>query len=258
LWTLFLYEQYGERGGNSLIHNIVASPHVSIAGVDSAFAATGISQRFEEVLDQWVLANVINDTSYLGGKYGYFGERVPRFGNAGVHSTYPVSRSNSLDRWAGEYILFHRGRNLQLGFDGNDAANFRVFMVAKDTLGHRLILDTLDLDSLQAGSISVPGSDTGYQSVWLVPASHYPSGRMSYSYTAAATGIAEEDLKPQASSYKRVGPTVVREGTHVRLASGVVLHGIDGRTVDRNASLSAGIYWVQTEQSPPVKVVVVP
>lgn len=258
LWTLFLYEQYGDRGGNDLIRNIVASPYVSIAGVDSAFAATGLSARFEEVLDQWVLANVINDTSYLDGRYGYHGVGVPRFGNAGIHASYPVSRSNSLDRWAGEYILFLKGLNLQLGFDGNDAANFHVFMVAKDTLGHRLILDTLQLDSLQAGAISVPGSDTGYQSVWLVPSSHYPSGRMSYAYTAAATGIEEESFKPHASSCKQGGPTLVRAGARLRLPAGTELHGIDGRMADQDRPLPAGVYWQTSDGARPRKIVAVP
>jgi len=258
LWTLFLYDQYGERGGNNLIHNIVASPYVSIAGVDSAFAATGIAERFEEVLDHWVLANVINDTTYLGGKYGYHGVTVPRFGNAGWHISYPVSRSNSLDRWAGEFLLFQRGRNLQLGFDGNDAANFHLFMVAKDTVGHRLILDTIDLDSVQAGSISVPSSDTGYQSVWLVPASHYPSGRTSYSYSASATGIAEEDSKPEIRSPNPAGPSHVRAGTRPRLPAGAVLLGIDGRTTNDGEVPSAGIYWVTSEGSLPRKIVIVP
>jgi hypothetical protein len=259
LWTLFLYEQYGDRGGNNLIRNIVASPFVSIAGVESAFAVTGLPQRFEEVLDQWVLANVINDTSYLSGKYGYFGERVPRFGNAGYYTTYPVSGSNSLDRWAGEYILFRKGRDLQLGFDGNDAANFHVFMVAKDTIGHRLILDTLALDSLQAGSMSVPGSDTGYQSVWLVPSSHYPSGRMSYSYAATAVGIAEESPKSKVQSPKSVeGSTVVRAGARLTLPAGASLFSVNGRTARSDFALTPGIYWVRAEQSPPRKVVVVP
>jgi hypothetical protein len=259
LWTLFLYEQYGNRGANNLIHNIVASPFVSIAGVDSAFAATGLSARFEEVLDQWVLANVINDTSYLSSRYGYFGVRVPKFGNAGVHTTYPVSRSNSLDRWAGEYILFQKGRDLQLGFDGNDAANFHLFMVAKDTIGHRLILDTVDLDASQAGSISVPGSDTGYQSVWLVPSSHYPYGRMSYSYTATAVGIAEESPKPKVQSPKSVeGPTVVRAGARLTLPAGTSLFSVNGRAARFDFALTPGIYWVRAEQSPPRKVVVVP
>jgi len=257
LWSLFLYEQYGGRVGTDLIRNIVASPFVSIEGVDSGFAATGLTQRFEEVLDQWVLANVINDTSYLSGRYGYFGERVPRFGNAGYHSTYPVSRTNSLDRWAGEYILFQKGRDLQLGFDGDDGANFHTFMVAKDTIGHRILLDTLDLDSLQAGSISVPGSDTGYQSVWLVPASHYPYGRMSCAYSASATGIAEESPKSKVQSPKSpAGPTVMRVGARVRLPSGTELYSADGRQISQE-SLEPGIYWL-TAAGQRRKLVVIP
>jgi hypothetical protein len=258
LWTLFLYEQYGGGAGTDLIHNIVASPFVSIAGVDSAFAATGLSQRFEEVLDQWVLANVINDTSYLGGRYGYFGERVPKFGNAGYHNTYPVSRNNSLDRWAGEYILFQKGLDLQMGFDGADAADFRVFMVAKDTIGHRLIIDTLDLDSLQVGSMSVPASDTGYQSVWLVPSSHYPGGRMSYSYSATAVGIAEPNgQSPFAIRRSLGGPTLVKAGTRLTLPTDSRLHSTNGSLVDREA-LTPGVYWLEPPNGPQRKLVVVP
>ena len=258
LWTLFLYEQYGGRVGNDLIHNIVASPYVSIAGVDSAFAATGLAERFKEVFDQWVLANVINDTSYLDGKYGYFGEQVPRFAVVGYHTTYPVSRSNSLDRWAGEYILFQKGLDLQMNFDGADAADFHVFMVAKDTIGHRLILDTLELDSLQAGSISFPASDTGYQSVWLAPSSHYPGGRMGYAYSATATGVAEGNPKPEIRSPKSAGPSMVRAGARLKLPAGTAVRGIDGRTAASSEVLSAGVYWFTSEHDSPRKVVVVP
>jgi len=244
LWSLFLYEQYGGRVGTDLIHNIVASPFISIEGVDSGFAATGLPQRFEEVLDQWVLANVINDTSYLGGKYGYFGERVPRFSNAASYNTYPVSGNNSLDRWAGEYVRFQKGRDLQLGFNGADEANFHAFVVAKDTIGHRLILDTMDLDSLQAGSASVPGSDTGYQSVWLVPASHYPSGRMSYAYSATAAGILENPKSQIPNPKSFAGTTVIHAGVRLRLEPGSEVYSTDGRRLSA-APLESGVYWLR-------------
>jgi hypothetical protein len=182
---------------------------------------------------------------------------VPRFGNAAYHATYPVSRSNTLDRWAGEYILFQKGRDLQLGFDGADDANFHTFMVAKDTIGHRILLDTLDLDSVQAGTISVPGSDTGYQSVWLVPTSHYPYGRKSYDYSASATGIAEESPKSKVQSPESTaGPTVIRAGARLRLAAGTTLYSTDGRQAGRE-SLKPGIYWL-TAAGQRRKLVVVP
>jgi hypothetical protein len=107
------------------------------------------------------------------------------------------------------------------------------------------VLDTIELDSLQAGSISVPGSDTGYQSVWLVPASHYPYGRMSYAYSAEATGVMETNPKPQTLNPKSAsGPTVLRAGARLRLPSGTTVFSTAGRAVTSAADLNPGIYWL--------------
>jgi hypothetical protein len=251
LFFLYLYEQYGGRVGTDLIHNIIAAPQVSIEGVDSGFAATGRTERFEDVLDAWVLANIINDTSYFAGRYGYFGERVPRF-TATTHSTYPVSRNTGLKRWAGEYIRFQRGRNLELTFDGADEANFRLYLISRDSIGRRMVLDTLELDSVQYAAASVPGFDTAYQSVFLVPVNHYPYGNMPYSYTAAATGIAEAE--GHDPNVRRLGsyPAVIRAGKVLSLPGPFRLFSSTGRLAvqgsDRlqTAHLPAGTYWLES------------
>lgn len=191
LFFLYLYEQHGGRVGTNLVHDIIRSPFVSIEGVRAGLDSAGVGLTFEQVFDDWVLANRINDTSFLGGRYGYFGEDVPRFNNAAVHFSYPVDRTGSLNRWAGEYILFGGGTNLELEFDGTDEGNFSVFVVGLDSVGHRLLLDSIPLDSLQQGFTSVPGFDTAWQTVWLVPSNRYPHGTMSYRYRAAASGIEE-------------------------------------------------------------------
>jgi len=250
LFCLYLYEHYGGRVGTDLIHNIVASPFANIEGVDSGFAATGLSERFEVVLDEWVLANIVNDTTYLGGRYGYFGEWVPRFAAASYHGTYPVSRNGSLSRWAGEYILFQHGTGLELTFDGADNGNFHVYVVGKDTVNHRLLLDSVRLDSLQSGSASVPNSDTGYQSVWLVPVNHYPWGTMTYAYSATASGI--EENAPEGTGNRISGTTVVRAGTRVSVSGPYRLFSAEGRLAgtgsDRieTACLPAGTYLIQS------------
>jgi len=247
LFFLYLYEQHGGRVGTELIHNIVASPFVSIEGIDSAFAVTGLTPRFEDLLDDWVLANIINDTSYLDGRYGYFGERVPRFA-AAYHGTYPVSRTASLNRWAGEYLLFQRGRGLELTFDGNDAGDFRLYIVGKDSLHHRLLFDSVPLDPQQSGAVSVPNSDTGYQSVWLAPVSHYPYGSMGYSYGATASGIEE---RPWTTTDRRRDATHVRAGAVLSVAGGCRVFDSEGRLVATGtgqlatAGLSTGAYWLE-------------
>ncbi len=241
LFFLYLYEQYGGRVGLDLIHNVIASPFVSIEGIDSAFAATGRDERFTDVFDSWVLANRINDTSFAGGRYGYYGERVPRFGVAGYHFTFPVARSGDLNRWAGEYILFQGGTGLAATFDAADNADFRLFVVGLDTVRRRLFLDTITLDSAGRADISVPGFGTDWQSVYLVPVNHTLSGRRSYSYTANASGLAEAT---SAGRGRLSVPTVCRAGD-LRPGLADRLFAADGRVIRSPAELKPGVYWLK-------------
>ena len=244
LWFLYLYEQYGGRVGNDLIHNIIASPALSIAGINEGLQATGLPQRFDELLDDWVLANRVNDTGYLGGRYGYHGETVPRFAVAGYHYTYPVDRTGSLNRWAGEYLLFQDATDLQLTFDGADNADFRLFVVGLDTVGHRLLLDSVALDSVQYGEANLPGNE--YQSVYLVPVSHHPASVQSYHYTAQASGIEDEAgggrirLRDEGGGLNKTilfGPELLQMDCRVL--------DIQGRDVtERKRLLSPGVYFV--------------
>ena len=239
LWFLYLYEQYGGRVGTDLVHNIIASPEVSIAGIDSGFARTGLPQRFDGVFDDWALANIIADTSAFDGRYGYYGDNVPRFTYSGYHGTYPVNRSTSLRRWAGEYVLFQHGRDLDLSFDGADGANFHLFVVGRDTMTHTFLLDTVPLDSVQRGSAQVPGSDSQWQFVYLVPVSHDPYGTQTYAYTASAVGI-EEEFAPSVAPRRPAGATIVRNGLGP-FAPGV-LYDASGRHV--SGVPQPGIYWL--------------
>jgi hypothetical protein len=254
LYFLFLYQQYGGRVGTSLVRNIVASPLPSIEGIDSGFAATGLPERFDDVLDHWALQNRINDSLVLGGRYAYYDERVPSFGNAKFHLTYPVNVNENLDRWAGEYILFRRGLNLELTFDGADAADFRAYAVAVDTLRHRVAIDTIPLDSLQRGSITIPGFDTAYQTVYLVPVSHTPAGRMAYNYTASATGVAEPALP--VARVSPAGVTFINASAGVALRPGSKLFSSDGRQV-QPPGLRTGVYSIVEAGGTPVQRVVV-
>ena len=256
LFFLYLYEQYGGRVGTALVQNIIASPAKSIAGIDEGFAETGLAERFEEVFDGWVLANRIDDTAFLGGRYGYYGEDVPYFAVAGFHTTYPVTRSGSLARWAGEYVLFQRGSALELGFDGADDGDFHVFVVGLDTVNHRLLLDTMALDSVQHGTHSVPGFDTAWQSVFLVPANHDPAGTRSYQYEAQVAGIAEDPGNaprgtPAATVVRgvlRVGSPLTADGRPPELLDALGRRVTDLVPGENDVSgLAPGVYFITGE-----------
>jgi hypothetical protein len=253
LWFLFLYEQYGERVGNELVRNIIESPAISIDGINAGFDSVGLAVRFEDAFDQWVLANRIRDTSYFGGRYGYYGEDVPFFVVAGYHTSYPVSRIGSLNRWAGEYLLFQNAVGLDLEFDGADAADFRLFLFAEDTIRHLALLDTIPLDSVQHGQVILGGLDTLYQSVFLVPANHTAFGTMSYQYSAAASGIREgprlgDKAAGPASMLVRAGAVLETQGEFQILSSAgrVVVQGSDRISTIR---LAPGVYYILSARS---------
>lgn len=263
LWFLFLYEQYGGRVGNELVRNIIESPAVSIDGINAGFDSVGLSVRFEDAFDQWVLANRIRDTSYFGGRYGYYGENVPFFAVAGYHTSYPVSRSGSLNRWAGEYLLFQNALSLDLEFDGADAADFRLYLFAEDTTRHLALLDTIPLDSLQYGRAALGGLDTLYQSVFLVPTNHTAFGTMSYQYSAEASGILEDvrnghKAAEPASMLVRAGAVLETQGEHQVLSAAgrVVVQGSNGIAT---VCLAPGVYYIASPETslPPRRLVVV-
>ncbi len=192
LYFLYLYEQYGERVGHPLIKTIVANQWWSTLGIDSSFAQLGLPETFKGSFQDWVIANWMRDTITYGGHYGYFGEQVPGFSWIGNYTTYPVSQNNAVNRYAACYARFRNGFNLDLGFDGADNGHFKAQVIEKDTLNHTFVLDSIQLDSVEAGSILIPGFDTTYQEVILVPTNINPiAGRTTFHYTASASGIEE-------------------------------------------------------------------
>lgn len=68
LFQLYLYEKFG---GSQFVSALVQEQANGIEGVENALAAFGHSEPFEEIFDNWTIANYIDDTSKAGGKYGY-------------------------------------------------------------------------------------------------------------------------------------------------------------------------------------------
>jgi immune inhibitor A len=68
LFQLYLYEKYG---GSEFTSALVQEQANGIEGVENTLAAFGYSDTFDEIFDNWTIANYIDDTRKSGGKYGY-------------------------------------------------------------------------------------------------------------------------------------------------------------------------------------------
>lgn len=68
LFQLYLYEKYGGAAFTSALFQEQAN---GIESVEATLEAFGFPESFDEVFDNWAIANYIDDTRKAGGKYGY-------------------------------------------------------------------------------------------------------------------------------------------------------------------------------------------
>jgi hypothetical protein len=69
LFQLYLYEKFG---GAAFTSALVQEQANGIEGIENTLAAFGYKESFDEIYDNWTIANYIDDTRKgKGGKYGY-------------------------------------------------------------------------------------------------------------------------------------------------------------------------------------------
>ena len=68
LFQLYLYEKFG---GAPFVSALVDEQANGIEGIEKTLAAFGYTETFDEIFDNWTVANYLDNTSKSGGKYGY-------------------------------------------------------------------------------------------------------------------------------------------------------------------------------------------
>jgi hypothetical protein len=68
LFQLYLFEKFG---GSVFTSALVQEQANGIEGIELTLDAFGYRERFNDIFDNWVIANYIDDTRKDGGKYGY-------------------------------------------------------------------------------------------------------------------------------------------------------------------------------------------
>lgn len=74
LWTLYMYEHYG---GQPLIWDIVHEQANGIQGWNNVLQAHHIKKNFDQIFEDWAIANYLDDTSFANGIYGYYNLDLP-------------------------------------------------------------------------------------------------------------------------------------------------------------------------------------
>jgi hypothetical protein len=136
LWTLYMYEHYG---GQPFIYALVHEQANGIQGYNNVLKARHICKTFDQIFQDWAMANYLDDTTFARGIYGYYSIDFPNAWSAGYdiptvvdlmgmyspYPTYPDGPYTLPERlpYVVWYWRFDDGSPaLKVNFNGDDAA----------------------------------------------------------------------------------------------------------------------------------------
>jgi len=138
LFMLFMYEHYGKW---NYISSLISNQLNGIKGVQSTLNNLGYSESFDDVFEQWVVANYIDDSLYENGKYSYtYYNFYPCFVSAN-YSPYTSGIVNSTVKpYGSDYIEFtsNIATPIHINFNGQLNSKFRVAIILKDTITNHI------------------------------------------------------------------------------------------------------------------------
>ena len=139
LFALYLYEQFG---GADFISALVQDQANGIEGIENTLAAFGYKETFDEIFDNWTVANYLDDTRKAGGKYGYESLEVGTIDTWGYSIEYALNNFWGLGtpdqapiHWSSDwffgiepqpytahYYRFNNNTEVDVWIDGDDFA----------------------------------------------------------------------------------------------------------------------------------------
>ncbi|MFQ6058479.1 MAG: hypothetical protein ACE5MB_06350 [Anaerolineae bacterium] len=97
-----------QRFGADLMRDLVATPQDGIAGFDRVLAEHGTNLRFDDLFQDWVVANYLDDPSLGDGQYGYQDLTVHTTPTETIE-TYPARGDGTVHQYAADYIALEPG-----------------------------------------------------------------------------------------------------------------------------------------------------
>jgi len=127
LWTFYIYRRFGIEA----IKNVVTTTADSFNGYISALSAIGQSVTVADLLQDWFIANLLNNSEIGEGQYGYNGSPLSAIFSDYFHAnftdgaTIPVS----LNPAAAVYIQFYSGSNIQFNLNYQTSQSFSIAVI---------------------------------------------------------------------------------------------------------------------------------
>lgn len=267
LWSVYMYEHFG---GAQYIKMLIKEQANGIHGMRKALDSLGYSGTFEDVFEQWIIANYIDDPVFDGGKYSYYHFNFPTAQQTYTHSTYPTGlKTQTLTAFGADYNVFNTtsAGQLDVTFDSDSSMSYRLDFILKNGT------TTVDVISVQPdaqGQAVFNAADFGtdynkiIMAVMCVDTTLSDSTTAPYSYSATFTPSSVNDyndgkdllIYPDPAGnvlYIRIDdPNSACKGEYIIMdnkGSFLMTNSFHGKNVMINTSeLKAGVYFIKIEK----------
>jgi hypothetical protein len=169
-----------DQCGMGIFKYIVASDLHGIAGIDEGLQASGSSLRFNDILSNWFIANIVNDRT-INPLYGYAYPNLPK--SAELVSLKPNAASirDTVETCAVEYLAFKGGTNLNANFISSNSS--LIIKAVETGISAKRVLDVP-----KNIVFSEPEFGTTYNEIHFVVTNLNPDSRAIYYYTVSGSG----------------------------------------------------------------------
>ena len=134
LFQLYLFEKFG---GAAFTSALVQDQANGIEGIENTLAAFKHRETFDEIFDNWTIANYIDDTRKAGGKYGYDTFELGSIDSWGYTIEYALSNFwwgppdiapfavpsywlGDPQPYTAQYYRYNNGEDAEVFIDGDD------------------------------------------------------------------------------------------------------------------------------------------
>ncbi len=163
LWTFYIYQRFGRAA----IKNVVQNSLNSLASYEKVLQDLDHSLTKDSLLEDWFIANLLNDTNLLDGRYSYQGAQISALSSSYFHSNFTggTNISISLALAAAQYIQFYSGKQIQFNLQYPTSTGLKLAIVK------HYATPVVNVMSLSSGSLTLQDADFGttYSKITFIP-----------------------------------------------------------------------------------------
>ncbi|MDD8017019.1 MAG: T9SS type A sorting domain-containing protein [Bacteroidota bacterium] len=175
-YTLYLREQFSMN----IFKPLVQSTLTGAAGVSAALTAISSSKTFNDVLQNWLIANVVNSTS-VNSAYGYAYPNLSPVSPKVYFNPNVASVQRTVQSLAADYVSFRAGSNLSATFTLPVGSTLLIKAMKKGTGG------TAVVDVTPNTPFTVPEFGSTITDVTFIVINTNPSSAQNYTVHASGT-----------------------------------------------------------------------